>query len=147
MNSKINKYFSVKSVIVLTVFLLFSAMALYILFSPKLVEMLKDTTNELNSIPKIPQSTFVDDYKAKKTSYVRVSYEYKSQADYEEIKEYYINELKGLGWDFNGETFYKDEKLIELNFTKNSYELTVSYNEDQTEKDYWDYSLSLLLEK
>lgn len=100
--------------------------------STEISEMLNEVRVEFNTIQHMPGSEITKYNTTRKTDNAYVYANFMVDAAYNQIKNYYINELNKKGWTFENENIVKewgkDVGDKALSFTKGSYGLELFYN-------------------
>jgi len=102
-----------------------------------------------DSIPEFPSTTLISEDKASRGITAGIYRYYRSQAKYEDVKQYYMNELPKAGWAFSHETALKDwwQDLggRELEFHRRGapeYYVAIQYAGEKASYK-WDYAITI----
>lgn len=104
--------------------------------------------NNFVNIKNFPESELIKKNSIKKSNTVLISGNFKTEAQYEDIKNYYMDELKTEGWEYVSEhtpkDWGKDKGLKALDFKKDEMELEVFYITPKNQKEYGcNFSISI----
>lgn len=103
--------------------------------TPAIKDQIKETEDQFYSIAFMPESTLEDPETNNKMNLVAAAGSFITDADYEQIKEYYVKELQNEGWVFDEET-----EVIQgdpsLSFHKDKYSLSLTYYNDYKNRGY-----------
>ena len=100
----------------------------------------------LNAVPVYPGAREVDSFWSDKALHTVASKNYQSDVPYDELKSYYVEQLKPLGWRLIAEKpvkdWWRDLSGRELTFQRGDYLLSIQFAGEKA--DYgWDYSISI----
>jgi len=92
---------------------------------------LKELEALLPTLPLYPGMVETDSHITSKASVASISKDYKCEAAYQAIKEFYLGKVRAMGWQYLGERHYKDwGKDLggrEFAFQKDQYRISVFY--------------------
>lgn len=122
-----------------------------ILMTNKHYAMVKNNLESIKNLPGAERQPVDDMDSMVKTNLVYVEAEFNSNASYDVIKRYYLDELISEGWDFVSEEsekdWGKDYGVKDLNFKKDEMKLALTYIPlDQQENYGYNFSVSIDLE-
>jgi hypothetical protein len=100
------------------------------------------------NIMNIPTAELIETSNIKKSNVVLIEGDFKSDATYEDIKSYYLDELKAEGWEYVSEStptdWGKDKGLKALDFKKDEMEMEIFYIPANYQKEYGcNFSISI----
>lgn len=103
-----------------------------------------------NELPIFPSMVETSSHKTSKGGLAVMSRSYSSDAPYEHVKKFYIEELTRQGWIYAGERVIKDWGRdlggSMLTFRNSEYRLSITYSGEHA--DYgWDYTVAVVWEE
>jgi hypothetical protein len=106
----------------------------------------KESERLLRTVPIYPNSELVDTSGASKDRVAGVGRGYKSSASYDALKQYYMDKLNALGWQYQGDHIVfdwgRDLGGRELSFQQGEFELNIQYAGEKA--DYgWNYAINI----
>jgi len=112
----------------------------------KILNIESNVKKEYSSIQQLPDATFLSVESSHKSNKALVDAKFKTDKNYDEIKKYYDDELKKLGWIFESEksvkVWGKDLGGKIIRYTKGEYSLNVEYAGSMA--DYvWTYAIDV----
>ena len=132
--------------LVLLILICFAVWIEFRLNTPKLLEMTEDVKAEFNTIQQMPESEIIKFKATRKTDNAYVDAYFKVDASYEDIKNYYMNELEKIGWTYESENIVKEwgkeTNGRTLDFSKNPYKLEIFYVGDMDSSYAYGISIS-----
>ena len=107
---------------------------------------LKETERVLSEVPIYPDSELVNTSGASKDRIAGVGRSYKSTTSYDALKQYYVERLQALGWQYQGEEILfdwgRDLGGRRLSFRRGEFDLNIQYAGERA--DYgWNYSIDV----
>lgn len=118
--------------------------------SPEMKQRVEAAKIVFDSINFMPGSSLTDSSASNKNDSVLVDGYFETDAIYEQIKAYYLNELNAEGWIFDSESgsekdTYGKPSDTTLNFHKDVYVLEVNYYDDPDQG--YTYDIAIMSER
>jgi hypothetical protein len=106
-----------------------------------------EITAILKSVSVHPSKTELETNNHSSGSKVSITRKYKSDASFDEIKEFYLKQLTNQGWQLVGEQELKDKGRFRservLHFTRGEFLLSVQFAGERKEILGWDYAIRI----